>query len=110
MSDPTAPLSFRADEIDRAALDHDPGRRETLEGERQFLLAELGSALGLGGRVRVGGDPAERARKAVTMRIRTALKAIEPVHPELARHLRNSVTTGRACCYRPEREVAWRLA
>jgi hypothetical protein len=59
--------------------------------------------------VRVGGDPAERARKAVTMRIRAALKAMDLVHPELARHLRHSVTTGRACCYRPERDVVWRL-
>lgn len=97
------------DEIDAATLDHDEGRLEKLQSERDFLIVELGSALGLGGRVRVAGDPAERARKAVTMRIRSALKAVDAVHPELARHLRNSVTTGRMCCYRPERDVAWQL-
>jgi hypothetical protein len=50
----------------------------------------------------------ERARKAVTMRIATAVRAIESVHPELARHLRNSVSTGRFCGYRPDRPVTWR--
>ena len=33
-------------------------------------------ALGLGGRPRIAGDPAERARKAVTMRIRAAITTI----------------------------------
>ena len=54
------------------------------------------------------GDRAERARKAVTMRIATAQKAIAEAHPELAQHLRLSVSTGRFCCYRPERPVTWR--
>jgi len=30
------------------------------------------------------------------------------VHPELARHLRNSVRTGSACSYEPETPVSWR--
>ena len=51
----------------------------------------------------------ERARKALTMRIGTALKAIETLHPELARHLRNSVSTGRFCSYRPDQELTWQL-
>jgi hypothetical protein len=44
------------------------------------------------------------------MRIGTALKAIETVHPELARHLRNSISTGRFCSYRPDQDVTWQLA
>lgn len=95
------------DDLDSAALDHDEGRLEALAEEKEFLLAELGAALGLGGRTRVAADPVERARKAVTMRIGTALKAVESVHPELGRHLRNSVSTGRFCCYRPEEPVTW---
>jgi hypothetical protein len=43
------------------------------------------------------------------MRISTALKAIDTVHPELARHLRNSVSTGRFCSYRPDHELTWQL-
>lgn len=95
------------DELDEAALDQDLGRSERLQEEKEFLLAELGAAFGLGGRVRVGGDRVERARKAVTMRIGTAQKSIARVHPDLARHLRHSVATGRFCCYRPEEDVTW---
>ena len=97
------------EEIDDASRDHDQGRLEKLGAEKDFLAAELSAALGLGGRVRVTGDRTERARKAVAMRIGTALKAIETVHPELARHLRNSVSTGRFCSYRPDQEQTWQL-
>ena len=55
------------------------------------------------------GDQVERARKAVAMRIGTALKAIEGGHPELARHLRNSVSTGRYCSYLPDPDVSWQF-
>ncbi|HLJ06969.1 MAG TPA: hypothetical protein VKX24_00405 [Acidimicrobiia bacterium] len=41
------------------------------------------------------------------MRISTAVKAIDAVHPDLARHLRLSVSTGRFCAYRPERPTTW---
>ncbi|HET7689662.1 MAG TPA: AAA family ATPase [Nocardioidaceae bacterium] len=96
------------DDIAEAEQNADLGRMSSLTGEREFLLAELAGATGLGGRDRVSGDRAERARKAVTMRISTALKAIAEAHPELARHLSRSVSTGRFCCYRPERPVTWR--
>ena len=43
------------------------------------------------------------------MRIGTALKAIESGHPELARHLSNSVSTGRFCSYRPDQDVTWQF-
>jgi hypothetical protein len=97
------------EEIDEASRDHDQGRLEKLGAEKDFLAAELSAALGLGGRVRVTGDPTERARQAVAVRIGTALKAIETVHPELARHLRNSVSTGRFCSYRPDHQLTWQL-
>ena len=97
------------EEIDEASREHDLGRLEKLEPEKEFLVSELSAALGLGGRTRVTGDRTERARKAVAMRIGTALKAIETVHPELARHLRNSVSTGRFCSYRPDQELSWQL-
>jgi hypothetical protein len=96
------------DDLAEAAQNADLGRVSSLTGERDFLLAELAGAIGLGGRDRVSGDRAERARKAVTMRISTALKAIAEAHPDLAQHLSRSVSTGRFCCYRPERPVTWR--
>lgn len=94
------------EEIDEASRDHDQGRLAKLEPEKAFLVSELSAALGLGGRVRVTGDRTERARKAVAMRIGTALKAIETVHPELARHCETafrpggSAATGRTKSFR----------
>jgi hypothetical protein len=79
-----------------------------LQQERDFLVAELSAAFGLGGRDRLAGDRVERARKAVAMRIGTALRAIAEVHPPLARHLERSVATGRFCVYQPEEPVTWR--
>ncbi len=95
------------EEIDGAALDDDRERQVRAEEERSFLLAELGAAYGLGGRARRTGAAAERARSAVTWRIRDAIRRIEEVHPDLGEHLRRSVRTGTFCRYDPERPVTW---
>ena len=94
-------------EIDEAESDADLGRLERLRTERSLLADELAGALGLGGRARIAGDPAERARKAVTMRIRAAIATIAAHDEPLARHLRNAVRTGRVCSYEPEGPVSW---
>ncbi len=52
---------------------------------------------------------AERARAAVTMRIRTALLRIEKEHPALGRHLARSIRTGAVCRYDPEVSTSWLL-
>jgi hypothetical protein len=88
-------------EIDEATLDGDLGRAERAQDERDALIAGLASAVGLGGRDRRLGDDAERARKAVTARIRDAIRRIEEVHPELGAHLDAAVQTGTWCSYRP---------
>ncbi|WP_432075864.1 AAA family ATPase [Streptomyces wuyuanensis] len=97
------------DAIDRASAFGDDDRAAAYDRERAALLEELRSAAGLGGRTRRLGDEAERARKAVTARIRDTLRKLGPLHPELAAHLRASVSTGSACGYRPEQPVRWRL-
>lgn len=96
-------------EIDTASQAGRVDHVERLEAEREILLAEVRRAAGLGGRARMEGDTAERARTTVAWRLRHALKKIEAVHPSLGRHLRNSVRTGSFCSYQPERPVAWRL-
>jgi hypothetical protein len=94
-------------EIDGADADADLARVERLRAERSALIDELSAALGLGGRPRRAGDAGERARKAVTMRIRSAIAGIEARDAVLGRHLRNAVRTGRYCSYQPEGSVTW---
>jgi hypothetical protein len=74
---------------------------------RSFHVAEL---------IRVAGCPdvedgsaetVERARKAVTNRIRQTLGRIASVHEVLGLHLRNAVHTGTRCTYTPERPTQW---
>jgi adenylate cyclase len=82
-------------------------RASRVDEEMNFLTHELTAAFGLGGRPRKADNPSERIRKAVTNRIRQSLTKIESVHPELGRHLSNSVRTGTFCSYAPEDEIEW---
>jgi len=88
---------------------NDLGRIGSIKGERDALAHELAGALGLGGRARTLGDPSERARKAVSARIRDAVKAIGACNPELGDHLQASVRTGTFCSYAPASPVRWRV-
>jgi len=96
-------------EIADADANNDPVRASNARDEREFLLSELRAAVGLGGHSRTVLDPAERARKAVTWRIRDAISHIEASHRELGRHLRRSVRTGSYCVYDPPSETIWKL-
>jgi hypothetical protein len=96
-------------EIDDAERLNDPERRAGAEAERQALLDEVGRVTGTGGRLRPFANyPAERARKAVTARVRDAIRKLEPVLPELAVHLERTIVTGTSCRYRPD-TVDWRV-
>ena len=70
---------------------------------------ELAAATGLGGRARRLGDPAERARKTVSARIRVALDKIAASDPDLAHHLRDNLHLGTHCAYAPTKPIAWTL-
>jgi hypothetical protein len=114
--DPAARAAYRArlaaldDDLAGAREAHDLGREQHLDHEREALLAELRRAAGLGGRPRSSGSgTAERARKAVTARIREAIRHVEAVLPALGAHLDRSVVTGTACRYDPADEVRWRV-
>jgi tetratricopeptide (TPR) repeat protein len=95
--------------IDQATDRGDDTRAAALDREREALLQELRTAAGLGGRTRRLGDEAERARKAVTARIRDTLRKLTDLHPELAEHLKSTVTTGSSCRYAPDPETRWQL-
>ena len=94
-------------EIDEAEDHNDHARADRAQAEFDAVVEHLAGALGLGGRARRGGSTAERARSAVTHRIRATIRRLSDEHPELGRHLSVSVTTGVFCRYQPERPVHW---
>ncbi len=94
-------------DIDEAADFGSAATVETLRAEREALIHELAVATGLGGRSRRLGDPAERARKTVSARVRDALSKIAQVHPQLAQHLRETLHLGTHCGYAPRPPVPW---
>ena len=104
-------LSARArelqEEVDEAEALNDRGRAERARGQLDQLVAALSRALGLGGRSRRLGSGAERARSAVTWRIRNAIRKVAAAHPALGRHLDHGVRTGTYCVYSAEKSVDW---
>jgi tetratricopeptide (TPR) repeat protein len=115
MLDERARQSYRArlrelqEDIDDAEASNDGERAARARVEMDLLADELTAAYGLAGRPRKTGDPTERARKAVAMRIRTAIARLSEEHAELGRHLENSIKTGTFCAYRPEAPIDWHL-
>ncbi len=104
-----ARLAELAENIAEAEGRGDQERAGRARAERDAVLGQVTAAARAYGRSRLLGDQSERARKAVTARIRDILRRIERVHPGLAAHLRASVTTGTRCSYSPPAPVTWRL-
>jgi TolB-like protein len=94
-------------ELDEAEEQHDLGRSERARAELDQLVEQWMSTVGIGGRSRKIGSAAERARSAVTWRIRNAIRKIAAAHPRFSQHLDNAVRTGTFCVYRPETPVDW---
>ncbi len=97
-------------EIEAAEDDHDIGRIEQLRTELDAVVDELTTGLGLGGRLRTTGGDAERARSAVTRRIRDTIRRIADEHEALGRHLDRSIQTGVFCSYRPDTNPGWAIS
>lgn len=109
-----ARLADLESELDQATSDSDLASIDRITEERDQLLAEVRSATGLGGRIRtVSNDPAERARKAVSARIRDAIHRLESIAPQMAAHLDRSIRTGLTCSYDPrgdDASIQWSVA
>jgi pimeloyl-ACP methyl ester carboxylesterase len=101
-------LTELAAELEQAERCGDLEWFERVRTEREALLAHLGRITGFGGRVRTEASPAERARKAVSARIREAIAKVGRHDPELAAHLTAAISTGATCMYHPEQPVSWR--
>jgi pimeloyl-ACP methyl ester carboxylesterase len=108
-----AEIRARLQHLDRALAEAeesaDDAAAERSRDERDALLRELRVATGLGGRRRGLVDPVERARKAVSGRIRESIEKFRGALPELGRHLDQSITTGSFCAYCPPQCPRWRV-
>lgn len=104
-----ARLSEIDEQLDAADGSGDSGQSDVLIGEREAVLSELRSASGLGGRTRRLGDERERARKAVSARIRDAISRINVADSQLGAHLSESVSTGTSCVYAPSEQIDWEI-
>jgi tetratricopeptide (TPR) repeat protein len=115
MLDAAAKAAYKArldelrDEVEEAERGNDPARVAKAREERDFLVAELARAVGLGGRDRRAASGAERARLNVTRAIRSAMANLARADPALGEHLSRTVRTGRYCSYTPDPRapIAW---
>jgi pimeloyl-ACP methyl ester carboxylesterase len=109
-----ADYRHRLDEIDdelaNAESCADLGRVGRLAAEREALLHQLAADTGRKGRARRLNDPVERARKAVTARLRDAIRRVKAADPALGEHLEEAIQTGVYCTYRPAQPVAWAVS
>lgn len=96
-------------DLDEAELNNDTENALALRKEYDELVDHLSKSLGLGGKARKLDPSVDRARSAVTWRLRSAIKKIAEVHPELGKHLSKSIETGTFCAYSPEKPVDWML-
>ena len=101
-------LTQLSEERDSVTQLGDTAGLEAIEAEHRALVAELRVGSGLGGRARqFANHPAERARKAVTARVRDAVRRLQAALPELGAHLDEHVVTGIRCRYTGEHR--WRV-
>jgi hypothetical protein len=115
--DPQAKLAYRRrladlrDEREEAERFNDFGRASRARQEIELLTDHLAAGLGLGGRDRLAGSTAERARSAVTHAIRTALRRIRDGMPVLWDQLAPRIKTGTYCVYQPDvvHPIRWEL-
>ena len=96
-------------EIDEAEAMNQPAVLTSLREKQAALQDHLTRSLAIGGKTRKVGASVEKARSAITWRIRNAVKKIIHAHPELGNHLSKSIKTGTYCAYKPEISVDWIL-
>ncbi|MGH0035484.1 MAG: hypothetical protein ACQGVK_10720 [Myxococcota bacterium] len=92
-------------ELDAASQDADLGRVERARTALELIEQELGHTRDF--RLRDARSPWERARKAVTKRIRGEIRTIASHHPRLGSHLEKSIRTGSVCSYSPHDAIDW---
>jgi non-specific serine/threonine protein kinase len=99
------------EDLEEAEQFSDRERAARVQEEMNSISEQLAAAVGLGGRQRPAGSHSERARSAVTKRIKESINRIGEVIPGLGRHLAARIKTGYFCSYNPhpDRPVAWKF-
>ena len=98
-------------ELNEAEQFNDPDRAAKAQEEMNAITRQLASAIGLAGRDRKTCSEAERARSAVTKRIKRAIRKIGDAIPSLGHHLSARIKVGYFCSYNPhpDRPVIWKF-
>ena len=97
-------------ELATAQTNNDLERVRRLDQQRAALIGELSRATGPAGHHRsLGTSTIERARKAVTARLRDAIHHITVELPELGHHLDQAIITGTTCRYHPTTPLTWKI-
>ncbi len=95
------------DEMQRFEARGRADRAEAARSEVESIEREIRRVIGFGGRIRTVAPESERARVSVTKAIRRALDRLDKEAPQLASHLRSSVTTGTFCGYQTADNRRW---
>jgi hypothetical protein len=95
-------LSELQADIDDYELMNDPERAAQARAERDWLVGQLESAAGLGGRIRHFSDDTERARIAVSKAIHRAIDRLSAADPVIGAELLAGLQTGLRCSFRPQ--------
>jgi hypothetical protein len=98
-------------ELEEAERFNDFYRAAKAQHEVNAISRYLASAIGLAGRDRKTSSEAERARSAVTKRIKRAIRKIGEAIPSLGYHLSARIRAGYFCSYNPhpDRPVVWKF-
>jgi hypothetical protein len=98
-------------ELNDAEQFKDPDRAAKAQHEVNAITRQLASAIGLAGRDRKTCSEADRARSAITKRIKRAIRKIGDVIPSLGHHLSARIKAGYFCSYNPhpDRPVVWKF-
>ena len=96
------------EEISEAESNNDRAKVEVLKTEKDMIVSQLESAIGIRGRPRPFTTPIEKARKAVSNAINNAIEAIGKHHSQLAEHFRTRVEKGTSCRYNSD-GIDWEL-
>lgn len=98
------------EELEDAKSCNDYGRIDKIEPQLEHIREYLLKAKGYNSRTRKFSNDPEKARTRITNSINRTIhsKDIAKI-PELQRHLKNSINTARFMCYRPEREILWKI-